>query len=254
MGPVQHTPKQSTSTRDRRTTARRNKRRRAKGKRLGPRICLRKDCRRKFQPRRRKQLYCQDLECLREVRRWQAVKRQRRRRATAEGRSKHAEAERERRERRRAEGKASPVDRSSPKGRQACAWSRKKKIPETFCDRPGCYDPPRCSHRSPARYCSDGCRQAMRRVQDRNRKHKRRNTSAGRYKRQLEYARARRRRQRGSAVTPSDTFQSVVGNFRAVGHYRVADPESLSWAGTKKGCRHDRETRADPRSRSPPAS
>ena len=244
MGPVQHTPKRRTSTR-----GRRNKRRR-----LGPRTCLRKGCGRKFQARRRKQQYCQDPQCLREVRRWQAVKRQRKRRATAEGRRKHAEAERERRQRRRAEDKASPISKSSPKGARARAWSRTKSIPEIFCDRPGCYNPRRSSPRVPARYCSDACRQAMRRVQDRQRKHERRNRFAGRYKRQLEYERARRGRQKRLGVTPGGTSQSVPAGSRAVGHSRAADPRGVSWAATKEDCRHDRETCADSRPRSPPPS
>jgi hypothetical protein len=239
MGPVQHTAEGEASARSRR---------------LGPRICLRKGCDRKFQPRRRGQLYCQDPECLREVRRWHAIRRQRKRRATAEGRRKHAQAEQERRRQRRAEGKTSPVKKSSPGGTQARAWSRRKRIPENFCDRPGCYDPRRCCSRVPARYCNDACRMAVRRVQDRQRKCQRRKTDAGRYKRQLEYERARQRRQRVSAVTPRGKFQSMSGNLGAVGHYGAADPEGVSWAGTKKGCRHDRETRADPRPRSPPAS
>ena len=43
----------------------------ASGGRLGWRSCLRKGCGRRFQARRYNQRYCQDPECLREVRRWQ---------------------------------------------------------------------------------------------------------------------------------------------------------------------------------------
>jgi hypothetical protein len=74
------------------------------------------------------------------------------------------------------------------------AWSRSKRPCGNFCDRPGCYDPVRCSCRARARFCSDECGQAMRRVLDRERKWLRRNTYAGRFKRQLEYQHARRRR------------------------------------------------------------
>ena len=249
MGRFQHNPQGNTSTRRRGVRGRRTKRRR-----LGPRICLRKDCNRKFQPRQRKQLYCQDPECLREVRRWQATRRQRKCRATAEGRRKHAQAERERRRRGQAEDKRSPIDKSSPKGAQACAWSRRKSIPEIFCDRPGCYNPPRSSPRVPTRYCSDACRQAMRRVQDRQRKWQRRNSFAGRYKRQLEYERARRRRQKRWGVTPDGTSGGVPAGSDAVGHSRAADPRGVSWAESKEDCRHDRETCADSRPRSPPPS
>ena len=67
------------------------------GRRLGWRSCLRKECGRRYLARHWKQRYCREPDCLREVRRWQATKRQRKRRATAEGREKHAQAERERR-------------------------------------------------------------------------------------------------------------------------------------------------------------
>jgi hypothetical protein len=50
------------------------------------------------------------------------------------------------------------------------AWSRSKNFFAPFCDRPGCYDAVRSSCRRQARYCSDGCRQALRRVRDRERK------------------------------------------------------------------------------------
>jgi hypothetical protein len=77
---------------------------------------------------------------------------------------------------------------------EAGAWSRSKKSSTSFCDRPGCYDPVRCSCRARARFCCDECGQAMRRVLDRERKWLRRNTYAGRFKRQLEYQQACRRR------------------------------------------------------------
>jgi hypothetical protein len=63
------------------------------------RICLRKGCGRKYQPRCWNQRYCQDLECQREVRRWQAAQRQARRRLDAAAKAQHAEAQRARRQR-----------------------------------------------------------------------------------------------------------------------------------------------------------
>ena len=56
-------------------------------------LCLRKGCGRKYQPRRWNQRYCQDPECLREVRRWQAARRQAKRRQDAASRARHAQAE-----------------------------------------------------------------------------------------------------------------------------------------------------------------
>jgi hypothetical protein len=63
------------------------------------RICLRKGCGRKYQPRRWNQRYCQDAECQRQVRRWQAARRQAKRRLDAEAKAQHAEAQRLRRQR-----------------------------------------------------------------------------------------------------------------------------------------------------------
>jgi len=154
------------------------------------------------------QRYCQDPECQRLVRRWQAAKRQRHCRENDEGRRRHCEAERRRRERRRAETsrvacvstdgrlESSPA----PMAEGAGAWSRSKKFSGDFCDRVGCYELVRPSCRPQARYCGDACRQAIRCVLDRERKWLRRNTDAGRFKRRLEYERARSRR-----VTPQDS-------------------------------------------------
>ena len=170
-----------------------------RGRCLCRRVCLRKGCGRVFQPRRWNQRYCQDPECLHLVRRWQAARRQRRRRQHAEHRERHCEAERQRRrrcreqaaERRSCQSAASELKKSCE---NAGAWSRSNGSCGNFCDRPGCYDPVRCSCRARGRYCSDACGQAMRRVLDREREWLRRNTYVGRFKRQLEYQQSRRRR------------------------------------------------------------
>lgn len=157
--------------------------------RLPPRLCLRKYCGNRFQPIRWNQRYCQQPDCLREVRRWQATKRQRRRRQSPQQRQQHAQAERQRRKQKKQQ--ATPQNRAPeqfPSG-QDRAWSRSKSSFHDFCDRPGCYDARRSSSRATARYCSDDCRQALRRVTDRERKWLRRNTSAGRFKRRMEYQR-----------------------------------------------------------------
>jgi hypothetical protein len=142
----------------------------ASGRRLGWRICLRKGCGRWYRARQWNQRYCQEAECLRLVHRWQGTKRQRERWAVSEGRQKHAAAERERRQRSPSlskpcgNGDSMAGDTALPPG----AWSRSKApLPDALCDRPGCYEPPRHSCRSPAAYCSDACREAMRRVRDR---------------------------------------------------------------------------------------
>jgi hypothetical protein len=168
-------------------------------RRLGLRVCLRKGCGCVFQARCWNQRYCQDPECLRLVRCWQAAKRQRRSRQNAECRQRHCEAERQRRKQRRDQAASTAcapqddvMDVSPAKSAEDTgAWSRSKKSGATFCDRVGCYDPVRQSSGAWARYCGDDCRQAMRRVLDRERKWLRRNTDTGRVKRRFEYDRAR---------------------------------------------------------------
>ncbi len=230
----------------------------ASRRRLKPRDCLRKGCGGKYEPRQWRQRYCRVQECLREVRRWQAAKRQRRRRASVEVRQKHAEAERQRRQRHRAQRQESAGDHSSCNETQRRAWSRHKAIPAIFCDRPGCYDPPRPSSRAPARYCSDACRSALRRVRDRERKWLNRNTFAGRFKRQLEYRRARGERPEDILAAPAAasgvTCQNVVTDSRAVVDYRTATEANLSWAGSKEEDHHASETSVSSPPRSPPAS
>jgi hypothetical protein len=71
----------------------------ARGRRPRPRICLRKGCERKYRPRSWNQRYCQDPECLRRLRRWQAARRQAKHRQDAQVKARHAQAERERRQR-----------------------------------------------------------------------------------------------------------------------------------------------------------
>ena len=57
------------------------------------RVCLRKGCGRKYQPRRWNQHYCQDPECLRLVMRWQAARRQAKRRQDDAAKAQHAETQ-----------------------------------------------------------------------------------------------------------------------------------------------------------------
>jgi hypothetical protein len=147
-------------------------------RRFSRRTCHRRGCRRKFQPRSGNQRYCQNPECLRKLHRWQAARRQRRRRKEAEKRKQHAAAERQRRRRRREmqeaqQGEVAPSPPASPAPTQR-AWSRSKKIPHDFCDRPGCYGALPGPRRGPAQYCGKKCAQAQRRVQDRERKFKQR--------------------------------------------------------------------------------
>ena len=151
---------------------------------------------------------------MRLVHRWQAAKRQRQCRQNAERRRRHGEAERQRRKRLRDQASmaasvsadGSSESSSAKVAEETGVWSRSKRFSADFCDRVGCYDLVRRSCRAEARYCGDACREAMRRVLDRERKWLRRNTKAGRFKRQLEYERARLGRvaQRDLAPEPGD--------------------------------------------------
>ena len=75
-----------------------------------PRICLRKGCGRRYEPKRWNQRYCQDPECRRLLRRWQACRRQAERRKAAEVKAEHAVAQRARRQR----AKSAPELTGSP--------------------------------------------------------------------------------------------------------------------------------------------
>ena len=156
--------------------------------RLRSRDCLRQGCGHVYQPRRWNQRYCQDPECLRLVRRWQAAKRQQQRRAHPEVLQAHAATERQRRARRREESRLASEEVSvtpADGAVQGRAWSRSKSFLAPFCDRPGCYEAVRLSRHFHARYCGDDCRQAMKRVRDRERKWLRRNPRLGRFQRGL---------------------------------------------------------------------
>jgi len=155
-----------------------------------PRICLRKGCGRTYQPRRWNQRYCQDPECLRLLRRWQAARRQAKRRQEEAAKAQHAQAEAARR--RRVTSSTEPPQ--LPEVAPARGHAAKIFPPTPVCDRPGCHEPPRKSGRSQARYCCRACRQAFRRVLDRERKWQVRGTFRGRRARQREYQAARTRR------------------------------------------------------------
>lgn len=119
--------------------------------------------------------------CRLEVRRWQAAKRQQRWRADADNRLRQAERERIRRKLQRQQAQSCQllpavsdislvVTLDADAAPAPAVLSRNSKIPEDFCDRPGCYEPTRTSQRNPAKYCSNACQCAMQRVRDRQRK------------------------------------------------------------------------------------
>lgn len=227
-----------------------------RGRRLGWRRCLRKGCGRKFQARRRTERFCREPECQRELDRWrrakrrrQAAKRQRKCRANPEARQKHAEAQRKRRARARQQ-------RSGPAGRtasaEACAWSRTERLPESFCDRPGCYDPPRSGPH--VRYCGAGCAAAMRQAQDRERKCLRRNSEPGRFQRAQEYQKARVKHREVPVAKEGSpaSFTVAERSLDAVLLLERNADSAIDLRGPKEK-NHDPKGSLGPRPRAPPA-
>jgi hypothetical protein len=230
-----------------------------RGHRLGARICLRKGCGRTYQPRHWKQRYCQEPECLKEVRRWQAVKRQQRRRERPEVRQQRAAAERERRARQRKQRRCDDsvtADRFGDDPRDADGpWSRMRRNSAPFCERVGCYEGLRSCSGGQARYCGDDCRRATTRVRDRQRKWLARKTPAGRFKRHLEYQsrRAARAAPHGQTADSRRRNLAIDCEETVVDYRDLAEPR-LPCRDGKMVSGDDRETHPDRRSHPPPPS
>ena len=192
--------------------------------RFPPRFCLRKGCDRQYVPAASNQRYCQDSNCLQEVHRWLALKRQQRRRERPAVRAAEAAVAKARRERRKQEKVApdkqivSIVPTESSAAERASLRSRKN--PGRICDRVGCYEPPRTHRHCGAAYCSHECRDSMRRVRDRERKYFWRRTPIGRLKCETLAMRQRPLIQvlslpqpklqcRGGLQSPGDLFRSA---------------------------------------------
>ena len=110
--------------------------------------------------------YCQDPECLREVRRWQAARRQAKRRQDAHVNVQLAQAQKDCRQR----AKVAPKTVENPEVAPGRGHAAENFFPLPLCERPGCHEPHVTSPRNPARYCCTACRQAVGKVLDRERK------------------------------------------------------------------------------------
>jgi len=125
-----------------------------RARRPRPRICLRKGCGRKYLPRRWNQRYCQDPECLREVRRWLAARRQAKRRQDPGVKAQQALAQKQRRQRAKVAPKAmANPDVAPARGHAAENFfrallrsARLLRTPREFAPQPGslllCHLPP----------------------------------------------------------------------------------------------------------------
>jgi hypothetical protein len=108
------------------------------------RVCLRKGCGRRYQPRRWNQRYCQDAKCLRQLRRWQAAQRQARRRQDDAVKAEHAAAERVRRQNARCQRAAvSAQAPDKPKVGAARGHAAKIFLPIPYARGRGAMKPPR---------------------------------------------------------------------------------------------------------------
>jgi len=162
------------------------------------------------------------------VRRWQAAKRQAKRRQDEAAKSQHAEAERVRRERIPSSPQApKPPEIVAARGHAARIFS-----PTSMCDRPGCHEPVAKLGRSQGRYCCSACRQAVRRVVDRERKWLFRGTFRGRRAREQEYQAARARR---CGFAP-DVLRAAVYFVNKSACFAEALDRSLAFAGAANYC------------------
>lgn len=231
---------------------------------LRPRICLRLGCGHCYQPRRWNQRFCQEPACSLELRRWQAAKRQRRCREDPASRQRHAASQRRRR--RQAREKAALAAASRPSGavdatakpvvdQPPGAWSRCKRYPKDFCDRPGCYEPTREALRVQAKYCSDACREAMRRVVDRERKWLwRQRFTATCYLVSTQAGEAWHRFGRDSLEVREMDVRQAKRAINEVRNYGSLRQHRLSCAAHERSEAHVCQTHSGSRPRPPPAS
>ena len=164
----------------------------SKKSRFPPRVCLRKGCGRVFTPKMAKHCCCGDMECRKEIHRWQARRRQRSRRRNPNVQKAEAAAAKIRRQLDKAANKMprkrSPARKRSvetPKPQSAGRASlRQSTILTPICGRVGCFELPLPDCRCQAIYCGAECRSAMQRAYDRQRKWLERKTFKHRKNRQ----------------------------------------------------------------------
>ena len=143
-------------------------------RRQGSRLCLLKGCDQWFQPAFPQARYC-SWACRRAACCWRRWRASRRYRASPQGQERRQAQNRRYRQRQR-ECRSTEASSESPESADlACEGQRAAEIPEEFpncpCDRPGCYELFVLQARSPQQhFCSSACRQALRRVRQRERR------------------------------------------------------------------------------------
>jgi len=140
--------------------------------RCRPRICLLKGCERWFSPLRSSARYCSKA-CSKAARRWTQWHAAQRYRASEKGKERRRQQAYRYRERVRQRRQAAQEQPVVCEGHQEDAFS--EKIP---CFRPGCYELFAPQRRSPLKkFCCALCRQALRRVRQREARWQRRPSS-----------------------------------------------------------------------------
>ena len=132
-------------------------------RRHGRRRCLLKDCERWFSPARPQSRYC-STDCQKAADQWRRWRAAQRYRASDHGKQRRRDQSQRYRQRQR-EARAVPPQPESEGQRPD---PPAEKIPGCPCRRPGCYELFVLTRRSvEQRFCSPACRQALRRVRQR---------------------------------------------------------------------------------------
>jgi hypothetical protein len=140
----------------------------------GSRLCLLKGCEQWFQPAFPQARYC-SRACQQAACRWRRWRASHRYRASPQGQERRRAQSGRYRQRQR-ELRPASASALLPEGTDPpCEGQRPAEIPEEFancpCDRPGCYELFVLQARSPQQhFCSSACRQALRRVRQRERR------------------------------------------------------------------------------------
>jgi hypothetical protein len=137
--------------------------------RLGRRVCLLKECEQHFRPRHPFSRYCSS-SCRAAARRWRRREANRLYRASDQGKCRRRAQVCRYRERIRQRHRADSSSSADGEG-----YPHQDEGKEFSCQRPGCYEAFVKTARSRfQKFCSAGCRQALRRVLIRERRWKRR--------------------------------------------------------------------------------
>ena len=140
----------------------------------GCRRCLIKDCERWFVPTRSQARYCSP-DCQQEACRWRRWRAAQRYRASDHGKERRRDQSQRYRQRQRQAQAVPPQPEPEPEPEGQRPDPVAEKSSGCPCDRPGCYHlfvPTRRSVEQ--RFCSSACRQALRRVRQREVRHQER--------------------------------------------------------------------------------